>query len=54
MKWFGAKSVALNRYRVSVKTDAGKTTVRILDERGQPQSNDDAKRILGLLMEDLR
>jgi outer membrane protein assembly factor BamC len=54
MKWFGAKSVAPNRYRVSVKTDAGKTTVRILDERGQPQSNDDAKRILGLLMEDLR
>jgi outer membrane protein assembly factor BamC len=42
------------RYRVSVKADGVKSTVRILDDRGQPIADDNAKRILSLLMDDLK
>jgi outer membrane protein assembly factor BamC len=51
---FGAKGVEPVRYRVSVKSEADKSTVRVLDDRGQPVSNDNAKRILSLLMDDLK
>lgn len=51
---FGAKSVTPVRYRVSVKADGVKSTVRILDDRGQPIADDNAKRILSLLMDDLK
>lgn len=51
---FGAKAAEPTRYRVSVKSEGDKSTVRILDDRGQAASNDNAKRILGLLMDDLR
>jgi len=51
---FGAKTAAPVRYRVSVKAEGDKSTVRILDDRGQAVTNDNAKRILGLLMDDLK
>ncbi len=51
---FGAKASTPVRYRVSVKADGGKSTVRVLDDRGQPITDDNAKRILSLLMDDLR
>jgi len=51
---FGAKTTAPVRYRVSVKAEGDKSTVRVLDERGQAITDDNAKRILGLLMDDLK
>ena len=51
---FGAKGSTPVRYRVSVKADGAKSTVRLLDERGQAITDDNAKRILGLLMDDLK
>ncbi len=51
---FGAKASTPVRYRVSVKADGVKSTVRILDDRGQAISDDNAKRILSLLMDDLK
>ncbi|WP_235531938.1 outer membrane protein assembly factor BamC [Pelomonas sp. Root1237] len=51
---FGAKAAAPMRYRVSVKADGVKSTVRVLDDRGQAISDDNAKRILSLLMDDLK
>nr|WP_255719726.1 outer membrane protein assembly factor BamC [Pelomonas sp. P8] len=51
---FGAKGSTPVRYRVSVKAEGDKTTVRVLDDRGQSVTNDNAKRILSLLMDDLK
>lgn len=51
---FGAKGSTPVRYRVSVKTEGDKSIVRILDERGQTIADDNAKRILSLLMDDLK
>lgn len=51
---FGAKAAAPVRYRVSVKAEGDKSTVRVLDDRGQAIADDNAKRILSLLMDDLR
>ncbi|KQV48306.1 hypothetical protein ASC95_20375 [Pelomonas sp. Root1217] len=51
---FGAKAGAPVRYRVSVKADGVKSTVRVLDDRGQAIADDNAKRILSLLMDDLK
>ncbi|KQY81338.1 hypothetical protein ASD35_05795 [Pelomonas sp. Root1444] len=51
---FGAKATAPARYRVSVKAEGEKSTVRVLDERGQAVTDDNAKRILSLLMDDLK
>ncbi len=51
---FGAKAATPVRYRVSVKAEGVKSTVRILDDRSQPIADDNAKRILSLLMDDLR
>ena len=51
---FGAKTATPTRYRVSVKSEATQSTVRILDERGQAITDSNAKRILSLLMDDLR
>ena len=42
------------RYRVSVKPEGTSSTVMILDDKGQQQTNEMAKRILQLLMEDVR
>ncbi|UXH76627.1 outer membrane protein assembly factor BamC [Roseateles amylovorans] len=52
---FGAdKTTSAVRYRVSVKTEGERSTVSVLDDKGQQQTNEIAKRILQLLMEDLR
>jgi outer membrane protein assembly factor BamC len=51
---FGAKASTPVRYRVSVKAEDGKSTVRVLDDRGQAITDDNAKRILSLLMDDLK
>jgi outer membrane protein assembly factor BamC len=53
-KLFGAKGSTPVRYRVSVKTEGATSTVRILDDRGQSITDDNAKRILSLLMDDLK
>jgi outer membrane protein assembly factor BamC len=53
-KLFGAKDATPVRYRVSVKSEGDKSTVRVLDDRGQPITDDNAKRILSLLMDDLK
>ena len=42
------------RYRVSVKSEGERSTVMVLDDRGQQQTGEIAKRILNLLMDDLR
>ncbi|MCV2353866.1 outer membrane protein assembly factor BamC [Paucibacter sp. B2R-40] len=42
------------RYRVSVKSEGERSTVMVLDDKGQQQTNENAKRILNLLMDDLR
>ncbi|RZJ07257.1 MAG: outer membrane protein assembly factor BamC [Rubrivivax sp.] len=51
---FGSKGSTPVRYRVSVKADGVKSTVQVLDDRGQPIADDNAKRILSLLMDDLK
>ncbi|MFY7865887.1 outer membrane protein assembly factor BamC [Roseateles sp.] len=42
------------RYRVSVKSEGERSTVSVLDDKGQLQTGENAKRILNLLMDDLR
>ncbi|ALT77472.1 outer membrane protein assembly factor BamC [Paucibacter sp. KCTC 42545] len=42
------------RYRVSVKSEGERSTVTVLDDKGQKQSSEISKRILNLLMDDLR
>ncbi|MEJ6004540.1 outer membrane protein assembly factor BamC [Paucibacter sp. AS339] len=42
------------RYRVSVKSEGERSTVSVLDDKGQLQTSENAKRILNLLMDDLR
>ena len=54
-KLFGAKETgAAGRYRVKVLTADGKSTVMILDNTGKQVTDENAKRILGMLMTDLR
>ena len=54
-KLFGfGKTVTANRYRVLVKSEGSKTVVSITDSQGVQQTDDNAKRILSLLQEDLR
>ncbi len=50
----GDKAEASQRYRVQVKSQGELSTVSVLDEKGQQQTGEIAKRILGLLMDDLR
>ncbi|WP_373715534.1 outer membrane protein assembly factor BamC [Roseateles sp.] len=51
---FGAKGQSPVRYRVSVKAEGANSIVSILDDRGQPIADVNAKRILSLLMDDLK
>lgn len=51
---FGAKGQSPVRYRVSVKAEDANSIVSILDDRGQPIADVNAKRILSLLMDDLK
>jgi outer membrane protein assembly factor BamC len=50
----GEQAVTANRYRVSVKAEGERSTVMVLDSKGQQQTDENAKRILNLLMDDLR
>ena len=50
----GEQAVTANRYRVSVKSEGERSVVKILDTKGQQQTDENAKRILNLLMDDLR
>lgn len=50
----GDKGSSTVRYRVAVKSEGERSTVTILDDKGQQQTNEMAKRILNLLMDDLR
>ncbi|MFG6447396.1 outer membrane protein assembly factor BamC [Roseateles sp. BYS180W] len=50
----GAKNTTAARYRVAVKSEGNVSTVSVLDEAGKLQTNEQAKRILSLLMDDLR
>jgi outer membrane protein assembly factor BamC len=50
----GEQAITANRYRVSVKAEGERSVVKILDTKGQQQTDENAKRILNLLMDDLR
>jgi outer membrane protein assembly factor BamC len=50
----GEKAVTASRYRVAVKSEGERSTVTVLDSKGQQQTDENAKRILNLLMDDLR
>ncbi len=50
----GEQAVTANRYRVSVKSEGERSTVSVLNNQGQQQTDENAKRILNLLMDDLR
>ena len=53
---FGRKTedTTLARYRVSVKTEGNTSTVSVLDAKGAPENGDAGKRIVSLLLEDLK
>lgn len=50
----GEQAQTAKRYRISVKSEGERSTISVLDEKGQQQTNEIAKRILNLLMDDLR
>jgi outer membrane protein assembly factor BamC len=49
-----AQAAAPQRYRISVKSAAGKSTVAVLDSTGQASQTDNAKRIAAQLVNDLK
>ena len=54
---FGRKTEdtsSLARYRVSVKAEGNTSTVSVLDAKGAPENGDAGKRIVSLLVEDLK
>ncbi|HEX7440117.1 MAG TPA: outer membrane protein assembly factor BamC [Caldimonas sp.] len=54
---FGRKNddaSTLSRYRVSVKAEGDTSTVSVLDAKGAPENGDVGKRIVGLLVDDLK
>jgi uncharacterized lipoprotein len=54
---FGRKSEdtsSLARYRVSLKGEGSTSTVSVLDAKGAPENGDAGKRIVSLLVEDLK
>lgn len=50
----GEQAQTAQRYRISVKSEGERSTISVLDDKGQRQTNEIAKRILNLLMDDLR
>ena len=44
----------LSRYRVSVKAEGDTSTVSVLDAKGAPENGEAGKRIVGLLVDDLK
>ncbi|XHS76811.1 outer membrane protein assembly factor BamC [Burkholderiaceae bacterium UC74_6] len=54
-KLFGAKESGwANKYRVKVQSEGEKSTVLILDNTGKQSTDENAKRILSMLMDDLK
>ena len=54
-KWFGKGDKApVQRLRVQLKAEGGKTTVSVQNSQGAPETGDAAKRIIGQLSTDLR
>lgn len=56
-KLFSSKSAnenALARYRIQVKGEGATSTVSVLNDKGSPETSDVAKRIAGLLVDDLK
>ena len=54
---FGARSPttpSLAKYRVKVSSEGATSTVAVLDSQGQPEIGEAGKRIVNLLLEDLR
>ena len=47
-------TVAPARYRVNVKADAERSLVAVLNDQGAPETGDAGKRIIALLLEDLK
>jgi len=45
---------ALSRYRIAVKGDGERSTVSVLNSQGGPEAGETGKRIIGLLVEDLK
>ncbi len=50
----GGKVEGPARYRVSVKSEGERSTVRVLDATGGPENGDAGKRIIGLLVNELK
>jgi outer membrane protein assembly factor BamC len=46
--------LSLAKYRVKVNTEGTATTVAVLDSQGKPETGEAGKRIVNLLLEDLR
>jgi len=54
-KLFGAKESGwANKYRVKVQSEGEKSTVLILDNTGKQSTDENAKRILSMLMDDIK
>jgi outer membrane protein assembly factor BamC len=57
-RWFGGSgsdsSAAPLRYQVSLKSDAGKTRVSVLNSQGAPDSGENSQRIVTALVNDLK
>jgi len=47
-------TATLAKYRVKVNSEGSSTTVAVLDSQGKPETGDAGKRIVNLLLEDLR
>lgn len=55
MRFFSSdKTPAMNRYRVAVVSQGNSSVVSVQDDKGKQLTDDAAKRILGLLQQDLR
>ncbi len=54
LKFWQSDSSNVEQYRITVKEQAGKTAVNILDSKGQPDESATGARIVGLLHEQLK
>jgi outer membrane protein assembly factor BamC len=53
--WFGKDEKSpVGKYRIQIKGEANLSTVSILNNQGQPDNSDNAKRIVQLLLEELK
>jgi outer membrane protein assembly factor BamC len=53
--WFGKSDASpVGKYRISIKAPADSATVTVLNDQGQPDNSDNAKRIVSLLVDELK